>query len=300
VSTFYSDQDLNNIFPPGLTWLPDDLEEKRYSSSFYDKSVTGSKKRNIFDTYIETLGRRCGCCRNNGTFPDKKNEMKTLKPHFVNEMSMMSFYRQMHPDRIHYLPVLPPAKFITNRWIGDMGKWASPHGSMIAGPTLDGVWDPNSWGQRLGGTDRGKDDTGFTDPAHIIAQGIMVTNCRVRMRCSNRMSKKWMNSDPAETGAIQASTFVDDATGQTNTTCWTQPLVSCGDENRGKWWPIWNLHVHSKLSSQFVSKHCRCERRPHPHKVEFLAGGVSDLVAAAAAAAAAVAAVAPAPARKRV
>ena len=278
VSVFFVYQDLDKIYPPGLNWKPDDLEQKIYHTHHYAMPAEATTEGpDIFTEYIETMGRRCACCRDNGTFPDKHNHGKTIKPHFVNEMSLMSFYRQLHPDRMAYFPVLPSAKYVENRWVGSMQRWSTPKGSKIAGPTLDGVWDPNSWGQRLGGTSRGKDDIGFTDPTHIIAQGILVTICRIKMRCANPQSTKFMNKVPSETAAVLPSTFVDEKTGTTNTTCWTQPMVSCGHENRGKWWPLWNLHVHSKKSHLYVSKHCSCIRVKKPKKQVNTANGTLPL-----------------------
>lgn len=221
----------------------------------YFNASTGE---NLFTKYIETRGRKCGCCKDWGLFSESSGS-HGIKPHFVNEMSMLGFYQQEHPHHLLNFPVLPSGHFVTNRYVQNMSMF-SPMGTHVGGPTLDGVWDPNSWGQRLGGTSKGRgNNIGFLDPAHIVAQGIMVTMCGVRMRCSNpHMIHTIRSLSLMETSVMPMTTALDTQTGNTTSTCWTQPFVTCG---KGRFAPLWNLHVHSKLSAGFVSRACPCTPR---------------------------------------
>ena len=53
--------------------------------------------------------------------------------------------------------------------------------------TSRGIFDPNSWGQLLGGTSSGHGrDIGFNDAVHIVGQALRLNpSCLVTMMCSN-------------------------------------------------------------------------------------------------------------------
>ena len=111
------------------------------------------------------------------------------------------------------------------------------------------IWDPNSWGQYIGGT-RKRPDKKFIDGTHIIGQAIGVSNCVVTMKCSNITLGIRLNSEL-------------DALNITSTKiCYTTPYVQCrqGRSNSSitPWTPLWNLHVHSKTTIKFKSLPCEC------------------------------------------
>lgn len=269
-----------------------------------------------YGQYIDYL-RPKACCRWGGP-GHPRDENGTLlpghtgiKPFMINEMSLLAFYKQLFPGRLLALPVVPQVPYNLNRWVCNMSEFG-PLGREVGPPlyatstlitsasatasnktALDFLFDPNSYGQFLGGTFRsGK--RGYQDITHIVGQAMRTTGCHVTMLCGNSSMYIWRNiSEPQN--RKQAA--------RGNTLCYTAPFVFCGtffpgglwkptDElktnnstshfksssnqtdphthresndlnsttpQNNRWNAIVNLHVHSKNTAHFVSQPCMCD-----------------------------------------
>ena len=151
--------------------------------------------------------------------------------------------------------------------------------------TVKGIFDPNSWGQFLGGTHSGHGrDIGFNDKVHIVGQALRLNpSCVAVMMCSNVTlperdstldgARAFVNNSttPASSVAVaptsishtnrNKSTLVGRSLLTATSTsgggdCYTAPFVRCNESD--SWTPIWNLHVHSKQTEKFRSVSCRC------------------------------------------
>ena len=151
--------------------------------------------------------------------------------------------------------------------------------------TVKGIFDPNSWGQFLGGThSKNGRDVGFKDSASIVGQALRTNpSCVAVMMCSNVTlperdstldgARAFVNNSttPASLVAVaptsishtnrNKSTLVGRSLLTATSTsgggdCYTAPFVRCNESD--PWTPIWNLHVHSKQTEKFRSVSCRC------------------------------------------
>lgn len=199
----------------------------------------------LYKDYLTWL-RPFACCKPGGIDPDENGN--GIKPFAVNEMSMLAYYHELYPTEFKLLPVVPKQTYILNRYVIDMAIY-SPGGKEVGPPTGSGIWDSNSWGQFIGGTSnkRGR-DKGFTDPTHISGQAIRTTGCKVGMQCGNFTEM----FDYGLTG-YKDGDVVDS---KKKSICYTAPHVKC---NGGEvWTPLWNLHVHSKHTINYMSLPCDC------------------------------------------
>ena len=190
-----------------------------------------SNYNNGWKNYLKWL-RPYGCCKKGGIDPDKDGN--GIKPYAINEMSMLAYYHHIQPNEFKLLPVVSTYNYILNRHVCNMSDFG-PNGHETGPATLDGIWDPNSWGQYLGGTSRkGGRDKGFTDGTHIAGQAIRTSNCFAKMLCRPN---------------------IDNQTITDTSVCLTRPHVKCGEST---WTPLYNLHVHSKHTKDFLSQSCIC------------------------------------------
>jgi hypothetical protein len=245
----------------------------------------------------------------------------------INEMTLLAFYQHLYPERLLGLPVVPQMAYNLNRWVCNMSEFG-PRGREV-GPALhvhdgdfvaqhrrqqlnatrraagvtskdatttddvppqDILFDPNSYGQFLGGTFKsGK--RGYQDMAHIVGQAMRTTGCQVEMLCANSSMYLWRNistnSTPSTSPHAQSQS---PGTAQQPSTCYTAPFVFCGTFFPGGWKPpstdaaqndtlanvtssssittsairnppwnaVVNLHIHSKNTAHFISQPCEC------------------------------------------
>lgn len=203
----------------------------------------GTDRLRTWNNYLDWL-KPTSCCKFGGIRPDANG--MGIKWFAVNEMSMLAYYHELHPKTLALLPVVPDFPYITNRNIPRVAVYA-PKGSEVAQATGIGIWDPNSWGQFLGGTSRrGGKDRGFTDSSHIAGIAMRVSACRPAMICGNMTEYDYLpGAAPAGGGERR---------------CYTAPFVSCGEGTPLV--PVWNLHVHSKHTGSFRSFPCKCNGAP--------------------------------------
>lgn len=177
------------------------------------------------------------CCKHGGIDPDASGQ--GIKPFAINEMSMLAYYHSIKPDEFALLPVVPVHDYMMNRHVCNMSSFG-PGGSEVGPATGLGIWDPNSWGQFLGGTSSRKGrDKRFTDSSHIAGQAIRTSRCLAKMLCVPSSSTYSGRDAITSTGP-----------------CVTAPHVTCQENNT--WTPLWNLHVHSKNTKDFLSQTCEC------------------------------------------
>ena len=84
-----------------------------------------------------------------GVDPDKNGN--GIKPFAINEMSMLAYYHYLEPTSFYLFPVVPHYPYVLNKHIANLTDFG-PYGRQVPGPTGEGIWDPNSWGQFLGMT----------------------------------------------------------------------------------------------------------------------------------------------------
>ncbi len=220
-----------------------------------------------FKQYLLWL-RPFACCKRGGI--DQDSEGNGIKPFAVNEMSMLAYYHHLHPTVFKLFPVVPTYEYYSNRYVCNMSEFG-PNGHSVGAPTGDGVWDPNSWGQYLGGTHYKKGrDKKFTDPSHVIGQAIRVNpSCVAEMLCANESysatfgpfidysTHKSSSNDMSGVGDVRG--IKRGQTEEVEKKCFTAPFARCGLDNERVWTPLWNLHVHSKHTHNFRSLPCQCQ-----------------------------------------
>jgi hypothetical protein len=221
---------------------------------------------------------RTGCCRPGGVDPDKNGN--GIKPYAINEMSMLAFYHHVRPTEFKLFPVVPTFEYVLNKYVMNMSLFG-PGGSDVGPATGHGIWDPNSWGQLIGGTSTKKGrDKGFTDGTHIAGQAIRLNPCEFKMMCGNQTVapyaeppaglRKYLSWDGTGRGRFNVN--VSDAVMQKlsakeksdlrwwsdhqETQCYTAPFARFSASS--PWTPLWNLHVHSKHTLDYVSAPCPC------------------------------------------
>lgn len=222
---------------------------------------------NVYVDYVTWL-RPFACCKVGGVAADERN--LGLKPYAINEMSMLAFFR-LHSqlrsaDRqslLLNLPVVPPhaayPRRPTRRGFIDLSQFA-PQGFSVGPRVAEGVWDPNSWGQFLGGTSRRQGrDRGFIDPAHIAGQAMLLKTCRVRMECDDWLHFQRSNRShsAAQRGGDADGPYAGLSTADA---CVTAPFVSCAGDATAplRRTPLYNLHVHAKRTEDYRPQRCVC------------------------------------------
>lgn len=217
--------------------------------------------------YKKFLGwlRHYACCKKGGIDPDENG--MGIKPFAINEMSMLANYHRLYPEIFKFFPVVPSyTAFPMRRPFCNISTFA-PNGREVGPATGHGIWDPNSWGQHLGGTSKKKGrDKGFVDSSHIAGQSIMLAKCTVRMVCGNQTTAPYGFTLPVDTAlsTVSSRVKVTGTSGAVHGTaapvpylgCYTAPFVRCSEES--PWTPLWNLHVHSKHTVDYRSKPCDC------------------------------------------
>lgn len=202
-----------------------------------------SRKGKEWSRYIEWARKNGGCCRPQGGLYPNADGRNGIKPFFVSEMTFLTYYRHLKVGnkgngRLLYFPVLPYCgQYPMNRYVQNSTAYAA--GGSFVGPTLGShILDPGSYGQFIGGAHKSHRLPGFTDGTHIVGQAFRMSNgvakeCDVQMRCTAGAFPLWRNSS-----------------------CMTAPFTRC--RLSASWVPLFNLHVHSKKTYDFVSKPCVC------------------------------------------
>lgn len=215
----------------------------------------GSNNNQRWSKYMTWMRAFPTNLKHGGVFPDANG--LGIRPFGINEMSMLSYYHEIAPDIMRLLPVLPPHPFVRMRYIIDLAQYAPGGGEVKGLVTGSGAWDPNSWGQFIGGTSskRGKDRY-FTDATHIAGMAIRTHYCRVYMMCGNMTE---FGYGVPFSGTQQRGAVVPLPANE-NARCYTAPFVRCGSEDHvlNPFHPLWNLHVHSKRTDDFKSVKCAC------------------------------------------
>jgi hypothetical protein len=215
-----------------------------YISNFNDMLLTFGDNESIsWNNYLSWL-RPQACCKLGGFLQDSAG--MGIRPYAINEMSILSFYRFTYPQLFHLFPVVPQYSYILNQFTCNISDY-EPNGTKVISTSSNGIFDPNSWGQFLGGTSskRGR-NKGFTDGSHISGQAIRMSNCRPLFLCTN-------------TSLIDVFHKIDN---NVDKRCYMIPYVECNDTNSVVTkTPIYNLHVHAKDTRSFRSLPCECSKK---------------------------------------
>jgi hypothetical protein len=228
----------------------------------------GANLDHRWNKYLQWI-RPYACCKQGGVDPDAGGN--GIKPFAINEMSMLAYYHEINPEGFKIFPVVPAHSYNLNKYVVNMSRFG-PYGEDVGPPTGHGVWDPNSWGQLIGGTatKKGK-DKGFTDPSHIAGQAIRMNQCVLRMLCGNQTVSPYASAPMVKVSdaVVSAASVTDVSTVDAvdkpalrwwrehqEDKCYTAPFVRCSDES--PWTPLWNLHVHSKHTIDYKSAPCDC------------------------------------------
>ena len=202
----------------------------------------------VWMSYINWSRTHGGCCkRKGGLYSQNKWGGGGLRPFFISEMSMLTYYRELHNDATLFsFPILPYCGlYPTNRFVKNSTEYAV-QGRKVGPPLGDHIFDPGSYGQFVGGTHRSS-NPGFTDGSHIVGQAIRMSNgvspeCSVEMRCKTR----------ANTSSATPESYHPFK----NASCMTAPHVRCKQSQ--PWVPLFNLHVHNKKTEMYSSRACNC------------------------------------------
>jgi hypothetical protein len=265
----------DNILYPSLTGMLPDLRNYKYvacqpltkgayfgtASALWIGSQEGIErmvkylydlmdvKGKLVKEWLTDHGMKYGRRKKGGLYPNRRGE--GITSHYFNEMAMIGYYAFRDPVHMQWLAPLPPSDYPPKRRPAqfDLNPWKSAGtrsaaGNHVGPPVMDVVWDPNSYGQFMGGTHRGHRGAGFLEWDHLIGYAFVKNPCKARMVCSNA----------TRTSELGHALLHPSLPG-----CWTQPMVTCGkDEPGSPWYPIANLHVHSKQIQNFVPKPCAC------------------------------------------
>ena len=166
-------------------WVPRlDLLEK-FNKFLLQLAAQGT----VWMSYINWSRHHGGCCKRKGGLYSQKDGGGGLKPFFISEMSMLTYYRELyHDSTLFSFPILPYCGlYPTNRFVQNSTEYAVS-GRKVGPPLGDYIFDPGSYGQFLGGTHRTYPTPGFTDGSHIVGQAFRLSNgispeCGVEMRC---------------------------------------------------------------------------------------------------------------------
>jgi hypothetical protein len=133
----------------------------------------------IHDQYINFL--RPTSAKEGGIYPGKDGI--GVKLYSVNEMSMLAFYHYLFPEKLIDFPVIPSSNTPVSQFFANISGYA-PGGNLVGKETGHGIWDPNSYGQYIGGTfDKKGKNKRFTDASHIAGQNIRVGWCAMVFFC---------------------------------------------------------------------------------------------------------------------
>jgi len=213
-----------------------------YIIGFNDMLLTfGNNHSSSWNNYLSWL-RPQACCKQGGFLQDSSG--MGIRPYAINEMSILAFYRFSYPQNFHLFPVVPVHTYLMNQFTCNISQY-EPNGEKVISAGSTGIFDPNSWGQFLGGTNnkRGR-NKGFTDGSHISGQAIRMSNCRPVFLCSNSsLSSVYHKMHGSKVDQI----------------CYMVPFVECyGTNAKVTKTPIFNLHVHAKDTGSFRSTPCEC------------------------------------------
>jgi hypothetical protein len=231
-----------------VVWVPQIAALTRLTTFLHAVATV----RTSWNGYLAWAKTRIGCCKSVAgaatpagapKAPGTRAASGAIRPFFINEMTMLTFYRELRGaggiGKLLSFPVLP------HGW----GAQDYGGGGRFVGPSLgQHIVDPGSYGQFLGGTHRSRLKPGFTDTSHIVGQAFQQAGgqCTVQMRC-----KRLRLALPAETATVPNVTATAAAAA-----CSTAPFVRCGAQRA--WVPLLNLHVHSKKTQDFLSHPCKC------------------------------------------
>lgn len=105
----------------------------------------------------------------------------------------------------------------------------------------------------MGGTHGGKGkDKGFYSQIHLIGQAVKNNDCQIRFMCG----KKVANITIAKK-RLWFPRIIPNIT-DSQLLCMTAPHVRCSLDS--PWVMLWNLHVHSKQTLEFVTEPCECSK----------------------------------------
>ena len=160
-----------------------------------------------------------------------------MKLYSLNEMTFLAYYKYLYPQQMLYFALLPPISPVL-----ELIKGYTINGSHVGNDTLGGVWDSGSWGQYVDGTPPGRNaimlghtkavSNSFVSDSSIIGLAILNHKCHLKRHCSVHFKFEKQ--------------------------CLTAPSIRCEHEANRSFTPLWNLHVHSKRTSQFQSIVCEC------------------------------------------
>ena len=190
---------------------------------------------------------------------------------------MLGLYKHYYSDRMGLLPLLP-SNFDYSCVFAERNCELPHYVEVEEGGSGGGVWDPDSWGQWIGGTHAYPGMEGFVDSSHIIGYAIKSNpTCHAAYLCSNTtmssaMVKHYNTLSNAATSMHSShhSTTNHSRVIATTKMCLAGVFVTCNhtarstpytthDTTQGSvWTPLLNLHVHSKQPRRFCAKPCNC------------------------------------------
>ena len=212
-------------------------------------------------------------------FKKEKKDLESnwgLKPAMLNEMYLLSHFRTLYgPKEFGFLPSLPPGvptHSISHHYGTGGIETASASAKEKLGHSFQdvslrvGIWDSGPWGQYIDGPPN-YPGTHFINTKSYIGFAIGGFKfCRRKLQgrtdqiCQEKKKNTFCkNGNFVHTCCIallpgphkvQQTTTPEDK-------CYLMPHLNCG-QMPGRWYPLQNLHVHSKRTELFVSGQVPC------------------------------------------
>jgi len=256
-----------NLLTASVMWIPNIASLDNLASFLLKLARNDAGEWTRYLKYVRSFGK-FSCCIKGGVDPDERG--MGLKHFIVSEMTMLSYYHYVYGQRnISFFPVLPTHSSSFNHirytcnmtsfslaasqdGTGQVGPPVKFHTSSASGSVISGIWDPGSWGQWLGGTEVKLKRNSFADFGHIVGQAIRTSGCLSKMLCSNVSLASSLGTSSSSSGSSAGAGVVG-----SDLRCFTAPYAVC-DSQFGVPTPLFNLHVHSKATEDFVSTPCQC------------------------------------------
>ncbi len=264
-------------------WVSSQKSINHFNNFLSDVAFNNNKTH---DRYIDFL--RPTSAKQGGMYPDSSGV--GVKPFAINEMSMLSYYHYLYPKELKLFPVIPEYDFpvFPNQPYIPNITCFTPRGERVGPKISPAIWDSGSYGQYIGGTkEKNGKNKRFTDGSHIAGVGIRISKCEMVFYCHNMtefdygLPKQHHHSRKPHHRALNTSLLLqkaatsqlrrnEDGDNQKHRSlmnvdhkpskgrCYTAPHVRC--ENDPHWTPLWNLHVHSKHTVDYLSEQCDCKK----------------------------------------
>lgn len=184
-------------------------------------------------------------------------------------------------SQLKLLPVVPPYQYNSNKYTCNMSDFAQggveiPPFRAVEGDGADRVsllkalvFDPNSYGQNLGGTNsKGGRNKNFKDASHVVGQAFRMNSCKVTLLCGNSPTLyPWTGINNPQEAEAEAGRGAG-----ANATCYAAPYVKCGMDAAERSAAL--TQYRKEAREQVMREHP--DKYPPPSPTSGQQGGIED------------------------